>query len=64
MFEPFNLLLGLFLLVNLLYTMIHNPNMKILNFSQKNKNILLKLFGLNLFYLGLNKHQFIIFLVI
>lgn len=47
MFEPFNLLLGLCLLVNLLYNMIHNPNMKILNFSQKNKNILFKLFGLN-----------------
>jgi hypothetical protein len=47
MFEPFNLLLGLFLLVNLLYNMIHNPNMKILNFSQKNKTILFKLFGLN-----------------
>jgi hypothetical protein len=47
MFEPFNILLGLFLLVNLLYNMIHNPNMKILNFSQTNKNILFKLFGLN-----------------
>lgn len=47
MFEPFNLLLGLFLLVNLLYNMIHNPNMKILNFSSQNKNILFKLFGLN-----------------
>lgn len=45
--EPFNLLLGLFLLVNLLYNMIHNPNMKIVNFSNKNQNILLKLFGLN-----------------
>ena len=44
-FEPFNLLLGLFLLVNLLYNMIHNPNMKIINFYQK--DILLKLFGLN-----------------
>lgn len=46
-FEPFNLLLGLFLLVNLLYNMINNPNMKIISFSQKNKNIFLKLFGLN-----------------
>ena len=46
-FEPFNLLLGLFLLVNLLYNMIHNPNMKIINFSDKNRNILFKLFGLN-----------------
>lgn len=44
-FEPLNLLLGLFLLVNLLYNMIHNPNMKVLNFSQK--DILLRLFGLN-----------------
>lgn len=44
-FEPLNLLLGFFLLVNLLYNMIHNPNMKILNFSQK--DILLKIFGLN-----------------
>ena len=47
MFEPFNLLLGLFLLVNLLYDMIHNPNMKILNFSHENKSILFKFFGLN-----------------
>ena len=47
MFEPFNLILGLFLLVNLLYNMIHNPNMKILNFSPQNQNILFKLFGLN-----------------
>lgn len=46
-FEPFNLLLGLFLLVNLLYNMIHNPNMKILNFSKQNKKVLFQLFGLN-----------------
>lgn len=44
-FEPLSLLLGLILLINVLYKMIHNPNMAILNLSQKKQ--LLQLFGLN-----------------
>nr|AWX53377.1 Ycf1 [Halochlorococcum sp. NIES-1838] len=44
-FESITIILGLFILVNLFYKMIHRPNMAIISINQKAE--LLKLFGLN-----------------
>lgn len=45
-FEPLNYILGSIIVVNVLYNMVHKPNMEVLNTSN-DSNLLLKFFGLN-----------------
>lgn len=47
-FEPFNYILGLVIVINLLYNMVHKPNMGVLNKTQS--SLLLKFFGLNFLF--------------
>nr|YP_010733684.1 hypothetical protein RF1 [Gayralia brasiliensis]YP_010733758.1 hypothetical protein RF1 [Monostroma nitidum]WEG92955.1 hypothetical protein RF1 [Gayralia brasiliensis]WEG93029.1 hypothetical protein RF1 [Monostroma nitidum] len=44
-FEPFNYILGFVIVVNVLYNMVHKPNLEVLNKSQS--SLLLSFFGLN-----------------
>lgn len=44
-FEPLNYILGFIIIINVLYNLIHKPNMEVLNLSQK--SLLFPLFGVN-----------------
>nr|YP_009367909.1 hypothetical chloroplast RF1 [Hazenia capsulata]ARK14887.1 hypothetical chloroplast RF1 [Hazenia capsulata] len=44
-FEPFNYILGFVILVNVLYSMVHKPNMDVIKMFES--NLLLKFFSLN-----------------
>lgn len=47
-FEPFNYILGFVIVINILYNMVHKPNMGVLNKTQS--TLLLKFFGLNFLF--------------